>query len=486
MGYVSAIKAGLVDTVEHVRQVVQHRERMRSHFSDFVVRGFQTVDPGAKYKHNWHIDCMSEHAEAVYLKQIPKLIINVPPRMMKSITCSVALPAWILGQDSSERLIAASGVRSLATRFNDDTRKIMRAKWYQALFPKTQLRMGQDEKSRFETTMHGQRLSVSVGSSVVGEGGNFGVIDDPIDPEKAISMLELAAVNRWYDQTWSTRFNDPELALQLLVMQRLHRLDLTQHLLDLGGWFHLKLPQEAPVQVVVKFPISKRKVKRKKNELLHPERFGPTAKASARVTLGEYGYAAQQQQEPVALGGNRIKMKWFGEYGRIPDSIDQSVLSFDTASKGADINNPTVCMAFVRKDTQWYLKQVKRERLVYPELKRLLLTMEAAHKPNAILIEDKSSGTQLLQEASDLGIHNTVAIEPHKDKIARMELELPAIEGGILALPDLSAVKQDVAWMQAFIDEIMEFPMCLTFDQIDALSQFLKWVREGNKTWEVF
>lgn len=477
--------AGDLNSIAKVREIVRHRESMRNHFNEFMIRGFQTIDPGAKYKHNWHIDCICEYAEAVYLKQIRKLIINVPPRSLKSLIISIALSAWILGKKPSERIIAASGVRPLATRFNDDTRKLLREKWYQAVFPDTRVRPGQDEKMRFETTAHGQRLSASVGSSLVGEGGNYGFIDDPIDVEKALSILELEKCNRWYDQTWSTRFNDPECAMQILIMQRLHRLDLTQHLLDLGGWEHLKLPQKASVQVVVKFPISGRKVKRKKGDFLHPERVGKVARAYARKTLGEYGYAAQEQQEPVAKGGNRIKMKWFRTHGALPLKYDETVLSFDTANKGKDINDPTVCMAFGRKDTQWYLKEVVRKRLVYPKLKRLLLVMEAKHKPNSILIEDKSSGQSLLQEAEELTIFNTVAIEPHGDKVARMELELPALEGGIISLPDPISNTMDISWLKDFESEIIEFPMCVDDDQIDALSQFLMWVRLGQKKFQM-
>ena len=471
-------------TLAKVREVVQHREAMRTKFSEFFVRGFQTIDPGAKYKHNWHIDCVCEHAQAVYEKQIPKLIVNIPPRFLKSSMISVAWPAWILGLEPSQRIIAASGVASLATRFSDDTRKILNSEWYKALFPRTNIRPGQNEKRKFETTMHGHRFSSSVGSkNITGEGGNYGAIDDPIDPESTFSITELEACIRWYDLTWSTRFNDPELALQILVMQRLHRGDLTQHLLDMGGWHHLKLPQEAPTQVVVKFPISGREVVRGKKELIHADRFGDEARRASRITLGEYGYAAQQQQEPVAKGGNRIKMHWFKQHQVDPIDMqrDECILSFDTASKGAEINNPTVCMAFVRKDTQWYLGEIKRKKLVYPDLKRLLLSMEAKWKPNAILIEDKSSGTQLLQEAADLKIHTTVAIEPHGDKPARMELELPAVENGIISLPDQAKVKS-ADWMHDFEGEIMEFPMCLTFDQIDALSQFLMHIRLNKVT----
>jgi len=472
-------KVSDVNSFADIRQVVQQREAMRNHLEHFIPKVFSTVVPGARYKNNWHIGCIAEHAEAVYREQIKKLIINLPPRFMKSIIVSVGASAWILGQNPSYRIIAASGVRNLATRFNDHTRLVIKSKWYSALFPGTKLRLGQDEKNRFETISGGHRISVSVGSNFVGEGGQLGIIDDSIDVIKSFSVKELRHINDWYDQAWHSRFDNPNTALQLVIMQRLHRNDLTQHLLDLGGWHHLKLPQVAPVRVVVKFPISKREVVREKGDLLHPERLDESALESTKKVLGTYGYAAQQQQDPVALGGNRIKMHWFGKYGAAPIEYDETVLSFDTASKGKDINNPTVCMVFRRKDSLWYLLKVKRKNLIYPELKRLLLIVEAEYKPNAILIEDKSSGTQLLQEASDLRIYTTVAVEPHGDKVARMELEMPALESGVILLPDPKEIKTD--WLQDFEDEVLEFPACLLFDQIDSLSQFLKWQRERSR-----
>jgi predicted phage terminase large subunit-like protein len=277
--------------------------------------------------------------------------------------------------------------------------------------------------------------------------------------------------------------------MEIIVMQRLHRKDLTGYTLDLGDYFHLKLPHVAPVSVIVDFPITGKKVEREKGDLLHPEFCDQAALNERRILLGKYGFAAQEQQDPVAIGGNRIDMNWFRKHDVEikPDGdfqYDEVVQSIDTGAKDKAMNDPTVIMTAVRKDTRWYLAEVYRKQMAYPELKRALLSREAKWNPSAILIEDKSNGIALIQEGRELGINTIIAIEPEGDKKMRMETEMPQLENGILSLPNPE--KMRVPWMPDFEDEIMEFPLCLTFDQIDTLSQLLMWIRKRSFKLEIW
>jgi len=243
-------------TAQEAAKELLFRKQVRKHFAPFIRRGFETIDPGANYTHGWHIDCLAEYCEAVYRREIKNLIINLPPRNTKSIIASVCLPAWALGQDPTERILSSSGVAPLATQHSMHCRKIMREPWYRMTFPNTTLdTKEQDAKNRYTTTSGGHRIAVSVGGSSVGEGGRIKIIDDPIDPTVAFSKAELMSVNNWYDNTWSTRSDDPERTVNLLIMQRLAVGDLSDHLLG-KGWELLKLEQESESRVVITFPVS--------------------------------------------------------------------------------------------------------------------------------------------------------------------------------------------------------------------------------------
>ena len=227
------------------------QDELRHSFPAFVRRVFGEVDPGAVYQHGWHIDAMCEGLEACGRGEINRLIINVPPRSLKSITVSVAWAAWLLGKDPTAQIMASSYHEDLAFRHSLDCRFVIEAPWYQGLFPGTQIATDQNEKRKFQTTRRGYRVATSVGQARIGEGGDFLIMDDPHNPRQAQSDVERQAALFWYDRTFSTRLNDKKHGVMVLVMQRLHDRDMTGHLIEKGGWTHLCLPAEAPKRTVV-------------------------------------------------------------------------------------------------------------------------------------------------------------------------------------------------------------------------------------------
>ncbi len=459
-------------TPQEAAAALLHRRDMMENLSPFIKKVFSTVDPGALYSHNWHIDLISEYLEACYHRQITQLIINIPPRFLKSICVSIAFPAWVFGQDPTERILSASGVSSLATRHSTDCRKVLRESWYRNLFPDVMIADNQDAKNRYETTKGGHRFATSVGGSSVGEGGRIKIIDDPIDPNK-ISLVEIASSNNWFDNTWSTRSDDPERTVDILVMQRVSNDDMTAHLLNKGGWEHLVIPQEAETRTIIIFPISKTKKVRQEGELIHEERFGRNAVAKAKVNLGSYGYDSQHQQKPTAKGGNRVKMEWFPRHGILPASPDEVVQSWDTGNKTKELSNPSVCETFYRFGDRWFLADILKKKMAYPDLKRTVKALNDAHSPDLILIEDKASGTQLLQDYERK--LRVKGVEPDREKAMRMEIQLPALEAGMISLPDTDLMS--ASWLFEFEQNLQAFPMNREWDEIDALSQFLRWLK---------
>ena len=186
---------------EHYDDIFRHD------FTTFIARTLHTIDPSTQFLENWHIDLIAEHLEAARKGEITRLIINMPPRYLKSVCVSVAWPAWILGHDPSARIIAASYANSLSIKHSLDTRLVISDAWYKRIFPAVKLARDQNEKHKFMTTRKGFRMASSVGASVVGEGGNFLIIDDPLSPAQAMNQSSRTLANDWFDQTFSTRLN---------------------------------------------------------------------------------------------------------------------------------------------------------------------------------------------------------------------------------------------------------------------------------------
>jgi len=442
---------------------------LRTRLAPFIQKTFHTVDPGTQYLHNWHVDLIAEYLEACTKRQIKRLIINIPPRSLKSVCVSVAWPAWLLGHNPSERIMAASYSRSLSMKHNMDCRLVVQSDWYARLFPKTRLAPDQNEKHKFDTTARGMRYATSVGGSATGEGGNFLIIDDPHNPAQALSPVEREHALNWFDQTFSSRLNDKENGVIVTVMQRLNAGDLTAHLLAKGGWEHCNLPAIAETKTIIDFG----RIKKVRNEgdLLHEAREGKEAIARAKSELGSYAFAGQYQQRPAPLEGGLFKAQWFKRYDKQKESYQRIIHSWDTAVKDKQINDPSCCTIWGEDDTGFDLLHVIVKRLQYPDLKASVISTADAWAPQAILIEDKASGQQLLQDLRRDTKLPIIAIMPKQDKITRASGVSAMIEAGRVRLP------KNASWLADFESEMLTFPNAAHDDQVDSMSQFLDWIR---------
>lgn len=479
--------SGIVIIRAEAARVLLERRMMRANLSPFIKKVFETVDPGATYLPNWHIDIMSEYLMACYLGQINRLIINVPPRFLKSIAGTIAFPAWVLGLDPSEQFICASYSGNVSLKHSLYTRRVIDSDWYKATFPDTIISADQNEKRQYVTTKMGHRIATSVGGTATGDGGNYQMLDDPINPDEALSDTVRAYANNWIDQTWSSRKNNPKKYVSVLIMQRLHVKDPTGHLMSKGGYEHLVIPQEAEKKTIIIFPLSKKKKVREEGELLHPKRFGIKEKLETKTDLGTYGYSGQQQQRPAPLKGGRIQLGWFRRYKEAPVKFDEIVFSADTAQKPKEINDPSVVEIYGRIEAVWYLVHIWKHRAEYPLLKSSMKSLYRKWNPDAILIEDKSSGSSLIQDLRDdkKVKYPIIAMEPEADKVTRMDVHTPSIENGLIALPDPDYFKK-LPWLSDLEEYLMHFPKPEAWDEIDAMSQFIKWTKNQGSEVEVW
>jgi hypothetical protein len=247
---------------------------LRASLAAFIERVFMHLNPSTSYAPNWHIELIATKLEAVFDGRIKRLIINVPPRSLKSIMCSVAFPAWALGHQPALSFLCASYGQDLARTHAQDCRNVMTSQWYQRCFG-PRMKAGRPAVDDLRTTAGGGRRATSVGGVLTGLGGDVIVIDDPLKPDEAVSDVLRNAANNWLDNTVMSRFNNQKTGAMIIIMQRLHLDDVVGHVLEQGDWEIVSLPaiaEEDEVHVITSAVFGTHSVRRKAGEVLHPER----------------------------------------------------------------------------------------------------------------------------------------------------------------------------------------------------------------------
>jgi len=323
------------------------------------------------------------------------------------------------------------------------------------------------------TTANGYRLATSVGGVLTGRGADLIIIDDPLKPDEALSEAQRTAVNEWYENTLYSRLNDKRHGQIILIMQRLHEDDLVGHVLEQEPWEVVSFPAiaEQDEEHRVQTPLGSFVFVRRADEVLHPEREPRATLDRIRNTIGVYNFAGQYQQTPAPLEGGLVKREWFKQYD--PNRIvrwDQVVQSWDTANKVTELADFSVCTTWGLNDGAIYLIDVLRQRLAYPDLKRAVQAQAQAYNATVILIEDKASGTQLIQELIKDGLSSIRACSPQHDKIMRLHAQTAKIENGFVYLPNAAP------WLAEYLHEITTFPNAKYDDQADSTSQALEWI----------
>jgi predicted phage terminase large subunit-like protein len=455
-----------------------YRALLRRDLYAFTERCFYELNPTTKFMPNWHIEVVASALEACRRGEITRLIINQPPRSLKSYCASVAFVAFLLGHDAAAQTICASYGQELANKHAMDCRTILTSAWYQALFPHTRLSSQRQALQEFVTTQQGFRLSTSVGGVLTGRGGDFIVIDDPLKPEEALSETQRRAVNDWFDHTLYSRLNDKRNGRIILIMQRLHEDDLVGHVRGVEPWKVIRFPAiaEEDETHMIQSPYGVRRFKRRAGEALHPEREPLEILNHIREAQGEYNFAGQYQQAPAPLGGGLVKAEWFKTYSAadVPAKFEMTIQSWDTANKPTELSDFSVCTSWGIREKHVYLLHVYRKRVGYPELKRAVREQAEAFGAKTILIEDKASGTQLIQELVSEGMHAVKKYEPKMEKIMRMHSVTSTIENGFVHLPDKAA------WLGDYLHELATFPNGKYDDQVDSTSQALDWFKTDS------
>jgi predicted phage terminase large subunit-like protein len=464
-------------TTAETHSASEYEALLRADFASFAQHCFHELNPRTLFAAGWYHDILAAKLEAVRTGSSRRVIINMPPRHLKSHLASVCFPAWCLGHDPSAQLLCVSYAQDLADKLSRDCRQIVGSNWYRQLFA-TRLSAQRQAMSEFETTAQGCRLATSVGGVLTGRGADIIIIDDPLKPEEALSRIQRQAANDWFDHTLYSRLNDTRTGAIILIMHRLHEDDLAGHVLAQEDWEVVCFPAVAEDDEVwmLDSELGRQSFMRQRGEALHPERQPLATLEQIRRTIGEYNFAGQYQQAPSPLGGGMVKDAWFRSYApnERPEKFDRILQSWDTANKASELSDFSVCTTWGIKGKDLYLLHVLRRRMEYPELKRAVCEQCAAFEASVVLIEDKASGTQLIQELIHEGVHAVTRYQPQADKVMRMHAQTAMIENGFVHLP------KEAAWLAEYLHELTAFPKGKHDDQVDSTAQMLDWFKQAG------
>lgn len=456
-------------------------EKARRSLYAFVKKYWHIVEPGTPFVDNWHVEAICNHLEAVTAGDIIRLLVNMPPRMLKSTIISVMWPAWEWATKPHTRWLFSSYASALSIRDSVKCRRLIEHAEYQRDFGEGfNLVKDQNQKVRFENDKTGYRLATSVDGGTTGEGGDKIVCDDPHNVKEAYSDTIRAGTITWWREAMSTRGNDPKTAAKVIVMQRVHADDLSAYVLSEGGWQHLNLPNEFEEKSRIVTSIGWTDPRTKDGELLNPRRIGPEELAAVKKELGSLAYAGQFQQRPVPASGGFFKLSWWGYYGdkagkfKLPSSFDMLMSSWDCTFKDVPESDYVVGLVIGYKAPYYYLLEEVRGQFDYPTTKREI-KLQAARYPglHAILIEDKANGPAVISELKGK-FGRIVAVNPEGGKMSRAAAASPVVESGefLLPHPDMG-----LPWVKPFQDEAGGFPLYTYDDRVDAMTQAIIWHR---------
>jgi len=447
--------------------------------SDFTRLSAPLVEPNPLVW-GWHLDAVCEHLQAVEEGHIKRLIINIPPRSLKSTIVSVIYPAWAWARNPSLKFLTGSHGADLAVRDTRKSRVIVESDWYQEFWgDKVKLCTDQNQKKYYENTANGYRVSFSTGSWPMGKGGDRILLDDPLSLNAAWSKTKRDSINSMLGEGMFTRLNPQAGGVRgaiIVIMQRLGVEDCTGYLLDRFGkdyWEHLVLPLEFEPSRRCKTSIFI-DPRKKEGESLCPEFFTPSVIADMKAEYGKDGSAGQLQQRPNVVGGNILNINDFVDYTVRPTKFLRVIQGWDTAFKQKQRNDYSVCITVGETATAYYILDVMRNKLRYNDLIKKMIDLDAEWKPAVILIEDKASGQSAIQSLQDDTKLLIKAINFEGDKEYRLNLAKPVVESRKVMIPERSV------WRADFIDEMAAFPKAPHDDQVDTFSLIFNWLRENK------
>lgn len=474
------IKRGLLE---------EKKRRAEADLYSFVKQSWPIVEPGKVFLDNWHIELISDYLTAVTNGDITRLIINIPPRYMKSLLVSVMWPCWEWIKYPSFRWLFSSYAEDLARDNALRRRDIILSPWYQYNWGHI-IKLDPEHNTvlDYRNTYRGAHRSTAVGGATTGKGGERIVPDDLLKAQDATSEAKRFRANYYFGKTLFNRLNNPKEDAIVMIMQRLHqddpvghiinftREDLKHHILQKDEWTVVRIPMECEVDEKIYSPLDGHLiVDRREGDLLWPDRDGAEQIAEKKRQLTD-DYPGQYQQRPTVEGGSIIKDNWFIFYRTAPTRFNRVIMSWDCAFKDNKASSYVVGQTWGDLYPHFYLLNQIRSKMDFPTTMQMMdleyRRMRGASR--VLLIEDKANGPGIISVLKHR-FPGIIPFPPVGSKAARLRAVAPIWQSGSVHIPD----PDGVGWVNDYIDEITNFPLSTYDDQVDATSQALMYMTEG-------
>lgn len=456
-----------------------NKELAEASLLEFTKLMWPVIEPGRKFITGWAIEALCDHLEAVTRGDIKRLLINVPPGLMKSLSTNVLWPAWEWGPQNRPdlRYIGSSYSQDLTIRDNRRCRQIIESPAYQALWgDRFALSGDQNAKIRYDNDKRGFKIATSVMGATTGERGDRFIIDDPHNVKTAESETKLEDVAQWFTEVVPTRINDMKLSSFITIMQRVHERDLSGLILksDLG-YTHLELPMEYEPSRFHFTGIGKPDPRTEEDELLFPERFDREGVDELKKTLsawgGQYAVSGQLQQRPTPRGGGMFKVDKDDVRARaleIAGEGGSSVRGWDIAGSTRKKSPFTASVRMKMRDSMIIIENVTRERKEIEEAEEHIVT--TAREDGVAIKQDipqdpgSSGKSQKRHLAKKLqGLDFTFSPETGSKEDRAIPFASQWNSGNVVLVKG--------AWNDAFLAELSSFPRGEFKDQVDAASR---------------
>lgn len=509
-------------------------ELARRELFRFFVDAWHMMDP-AKFESTWHLEALCEFLTYVSTGDIRRLIVSMPPRMTKSLSCAVAWPVWQWIDHPETQWLTSSYDLNLSTRDALKSRRLIESRWFTDRWGDSfKLRADENQKARYSNTVGGHRIAITSGGRTTGEGGDIVLLDDSHNAREAYSDVKRENIIEWYDNAMRSRLNNQNTGRIVHVGQRVHDADVIGHVIrkegrvnivEDGKWVHLVMPNEYRPQKKCQLWLPKqiaayRHAKRKdpeapepepifedprteKGDLLCPGRLDEEATIALKPPVGMSlrDYNSQYQQDPAADDGLIMKRSWWQPWewpAWHPDShkrrpmphCEYIVQIYDTAFEEKEENDYSA-------RTTWGVFPYIPERIsaktgiiVKGAEKRCVMLLEAWHDkipfpdlrkeaqrsyddwdPDLVLIEKKASGHSLIQEMRKSGLRVKTVDPKGKDKVLRAHMSTGPLEQGCVFWVPGHSDGEEV------IEECAKFPMGEYDDWVDTVVMVLAWLR---------
>ena len=485
-------------------------------FVEYIKQAWHVIEPGQEYLHNWHIEGIAQHLEAITDEMMidderyyNRLLINVPPGAMKSLLCNVLWPSWEWGPKNMPylRYVCASHAMPLAVRDSVKMRRLVASEWYQTRWgDRVTLTGDQNEKIKYETTATGFRQAVAF-EGMTGARGDRVIIDDPHSVSSASSEQKRATTIETFEQAVPTRLNNPDRSAIVVIMQRLHEEDVSGVIIEKQlGYDHIMIPMEFDPDRAAPTMLGWEDPRTTKGELMFPDRFPKHVVERDKKIMGTYAASGQFQQLPTPEDGGIIKRKHWQLWDdpKFPP-FDYIIASLDTAYTEKTENDPSamtvwgiwtddpkthatrmlgkdgyhVVRTYDEKEVppRIMLMYAWQEHLEMPELIAKVSDTCTRWKVSRLLIENKSVGMPVARELRRMysGKNFGVQLEDPGsiDKMARLYSVQHLFEEGLVYCPDK-------AWADEVISQCMRFPKAKHDDLVDTVSMAMRYLRRSG------